>query len=97
MSNWETGNESPKRRVLSGQGMLVATESFEAGGIRFFRGENRIAIGHPLLKNPVIRRRFVACESPAGRAVIRGGRTTWRLPSRRGDRPQWSLLSEELR
>jgi hypothetical protein len=90
MSNWETANESPKRRVLTGQGMLVATESFEAGAIRFFRGESRIAVTHPLLKNPDVRRRFVACESPAGRAVIRGGRTTWRLPSR-DDRPTWSL------
>jgi hypothetical protein len=53
--------------------MLVATESFEAAGARFVRGESRIAITHPLLKNPDVRRRFVACESPAGRAVIRGG------------------------
>jgi hypothetical protein len=28
---------------------------------------------HPLLKNPDVRRRFVACESPASRAAIRGG------------------------
>lgn len=56
-----------------------------------------IAFGHPLLQNPDVRRRFVACESPAGRSVTRGGRTPWRLRSHRGDRPQWWVLSEEVR
>jgi hypothetical protein len=93
----ETANESRKRRIASGQGMLVATESFEAAGARFVRGEDRIAFGHALLQNPDIRRGFVACESPAGRAVIRGGRTPWRLRNRRGDRPQWWIQSEEVR
>jgi hypothetical protein len=97
MSNWETANESRQRRVRTGQGFLVATESFEAAGVRFVRGVDRIAFGHPLLQNPDIRRRFVACESPAGRAVIRGGHTPWRLRSRRGDRPQWWLAPEEVR
>jgi hypothetical protein len=97
MSEWETADESRKRRVIPGQGMLVATESFEVGAARFIRGESRIAFGHALLKNPDVRRRFVACESPAGRAVIRGGRTPWRLRSRRGDRPKWWLAAEEVR
>ena len=98
MSDWETANEVQRqRRILTGQGMLVATESFEAAGARFVRGESRIAFTHPLLKNPDVRRRFVACESPAGRAVIRSGPTPWRLRSRRGDRPQWWISTEEVR
>jgi hypothetical protein len=97
MSDWETANESRKRRISTGQGMLVATESFEAAGVRFVRGVDRIAFGHPLLQNREVRRRFVACESPAGRAVIRGGRNPWRLRSRRGDRPKWWLVAEEVR
>jgi len=97
MRNRETSDGSRTRRTLSGQGMLVATETFEAEGARFIRGESRIAFRHPLMQDSEVRRRFVACESPAGRAVIRGGPPTWLLPSRRGDRPQWSLLSEEVR
>jgi hypothetical protein len=97
MSDTESANESRRRRTLSGQGMLVATESFEAEGARFFRGESRIAFRHALLQNRDIRRRFVACESPAGRAVIRSGPTPWRLRSRQGDRPQWWLAAEEVR
>ena len=97
MSEWESANESRGRRVLPGQGMLVATESFEAAGTRFYRGESRIAFRHPLMQNRDVRRRFVPCESPAGRAFIRGRPPTWWLPSRRGDRPKWSLLSDELR
>jgi hypothetical protein len=77
--------------------MLVATESFAIAGAHFVRGIDRIAVGHPLLKNPDVRRRFVACESPAGRAVIRSGPIPWRLRNRRGDRPQWWILSEEVR
>jgi hypothetical protein len=61
----QTTNESRKRRVVPGQGMLVATESFEVAGVRFVRGESRIAFGHALLQNPDVRRRFVPCESPA--------------------------------
>jgi hypothetical protein len=77
--------------------MLVATETFAVDGARFVRGVDRIAVEHPLLTNPVVRGRFVACESPAGRAVIRSGPNPWRLRSRRGDRPQWWLAAEEVR
>jgi hypothetical protein len=36
--SWETADESRQRRVLTGQGFAVATETFEAAGFQFVRG-----------------------------------------------------------